>query len=93
MGKENLWTLTENDLATTHEYFKTFLEDHSSSFISNKHELQSPWSSVCGQYSLFYALHRRRNIPMSTIINMFTDNKQWNDMLVRDFICKWFFVQ
>ena len=40
------------------EHFKTFLQNNSSSYIYNKHVLQSPWSSVCGQYCLFYALHR-----------------------------------
>ena len=38
------------------ENFKTFLEDNSSTFIYNKLALQSPWSNVCGQYCLFYAL-------------------------------------
>ena len=75
------------------ENFETFLKNNSSTFTYNKYVLQSPWSSVCGQYCLFYALHRCRNIPMSTIINMFTNDKEWNDMLVRDFIRKWFFVQ
>ena len=74
-------------------HFKTFLQNNSSSYVYNKHVLQSSWSSVCGQYCLFYALHRCRNIPMSTITNMFTNDKEWNDMLVRDFIRKWFFVQ
>ena len=68
------------------EHFKTFLENNSSTYIYNKYVLQSPWSNVCGQYCLFYALHRCRNIPMSTITNMFTNDKEWNDMLVRDFI-------
>ena len=72
------------------EHVKTFLQNNSSSYIYNKHVLQSPWSSVCSQYCLFYALHRCRNIPMSTITNMFTNDKEWNDMLVRDFIRKWF---
>ena len=72
--------------------FETFLQNHSNTFIWNEQTLQSPWSRVCGQYCLFFALHRCRNIPMSTIVNMFTDNKEWNDMLVRDFIRKWYFV-
>jgi hypothetical protein len=29
-------------------------------------------------------------IPMSTIANMFTVSKEWNDELVRDFIDKWY---
>ena len=75
------------------EDFEAFLKNNSITFTYNKYVLQSPWSSVCGQYCLFYTLHRCRNIPMSTIINMFTNDKEWNDMLVRDFIRKWFFVQ
>jgi hypothetical protein len=47
-------------------------------------------SDVCGQYTLFFALHRCRRIPMSTIANMFTGSKEWNDELVRDFIDKWY---
>ena len=66
--------------------FKTFLQDHSSTFTWNKNTLQSPLSRVCGQYFLFYALHRSCNILMSTIVNMFTDHK------VRNFIHKWYFV-
>ena len=72
--------------------FETFLEDHSNTFTSNKKTLQSPWSRVCGQYCLFYALHRCRNISMSTIVNMFTDQRDWKDTLVRNFIRKWYFV-
>ena len=49
-----------------------------------------PSLDVCGQYALFFALHRCRHIPMSTIANMFSDNKEWNDILVRDFIDKWY---
>ena len=62
------------------------------SSTSNENTLQSPWSRVCGQYCLLYALHRSRNIPMSTIVNMFTDHKDRNDTLVRNFIRKWYFV-
>ena len=31
-----------------------------------------------------------RHIPMLTIANMFTDSKEWNNELVRDFIDKWY---
>ena len=37
-------------------------------------------------------LHRGRNISMSTIVNMFTEQRDWNDTLVRNFIRKWYFV-
>ena len=66
------------------ENFKTFLENHSSSFSYNKHELQSPWSSVCCPHIACFTHYIDVEIPTSTITSMFTDNKQWNDMLVRD---------
>ena len=45
---------------------------------------------MCGQYCLFYALHRSRNIPMSAIATLFTDHKDWNDALVRNTrLTKW----
>ena len=47
-------------------------------------------SDVCGQYALFFTQHRCRHIPIATIANMFTDNKEWNDILMRDFIDKWY---
>jgi hypothetical protein len=51
---------------------------------------QAPSSDVCGQYTLFFVLHQCRHIPMSTVAKMFTDSKEWNDELVRDFIDKWY---
>ena len=66
------------------------LNKHCSTFTWNRKALQAASSDVCGQYALFFALHRCRHIPMPTIANMFTDNKEWNDILVRDFIDKWY---
>ena len=70
--------------------FTQFLNKQCSAFTWNRKALQAPSSDMCGQYALFFALHRCRHIPMSTIANMFTDNKEWNDILVRDFIDKWY---
>ena len=70
--------------------FTPFLNKHCSTFTWNRKALQAASSDVCGQYALFFALHRCRHIPMTTIANMFTDNKEWNDKLVRDFIDKWY---
>ena len=69
--------------------FTQFLNKHCSAFTWKK-ALQESFADVCGQYALFFALHRCRHIPMSTIANMFTDNEEWNDILVRDFIDKWY---
>lgn len=72
------------------EVFSKFLRANVEHWTHNTRTIQSPWSSVCGQHCLFYLLHRCRNVPMSTIIQLFTPNQAWNDMLVEDFIQRHF---
>jgi hypothetical protein len=84
-GKGEFW-----DSWIYSQNFTQFLDKHCGTFTWNRRILKAPSSDVCGQYTLFFALHRCRHIPMSTIANMFTDSKEWNDELVRDFIDKWY---
>ena len=48
--------------------------------------LQSPLTSVCGQYCLYYLLHRARGISLQVILNEFSSDVDWNDQFVYDFI-------
>lgn len=89
-GKGEFWDSYGEKPGFYSQNFSQFLNKQCSTFTWNKRVLQAPSSNVCGQYALFFALHRCRHIPMSTIANMFTDSKQWNDTLVRDFIHKWY---
>lgn len=89
-GKGEFWDSYGAKPGFYSQNFSQFLNKQCSTFTWNKRVLQAPSSNVCGQYALFFALHRCRHIPMSTIANMFTDSKQWNDTLVRDFIHKWY---
>lgn len=52
----------------------------------NKKELQSDFSSVCGQYCIYYLFNRCRNIPMYSIVNKFSLDKLRNDQFVYDFV-------
>lgn len=63
--------------------FKTFLTRNSvGEWITNDTPLQGAFSSVCGQYCLFYLLHRSRNRSMREIVGMFTeDDKDDNDFI------------
>ena len=48
---------------------------------------------VCAASTVCFMHYIDVEIYPSTITNMFTNDKEWNDMLVRDFIRKWFFLQ
>ena len=89
-GKGEFWDSYFQAPGFYNQNFTQFLDKHCGTFTWNRRILQAPSSDVCGQYTLFFALHRCRRIPMSTIANMFTGSKEWNDELVRDFIDKWY---
>ena len=52
----------------------------------NKIQLQSAFSTVCGQYCTYFLYRRCRNRPMSTIVNNFANDKLRNNQLVNDFV-------
>ena len=56
------------------------------SWIYNPLMLQSPLTSVCGQYCLYYLLHRARGISLQVILNEFSSDVDWNNQFVYDFI-------
>ena len=71
----------------TLSYFKDFLKLNSKgNYIRNTMPLQGSFSSVCGQYCLFYLLHRSRNWTMGEITGFFTRDKNSNDFFVNEFI-------
>ena len=55
-------------------------------FITNPYTLQHSTSDVCGQYTIFYLIHRCRGTTMRTILYSFTSNKNRNDRMVYDFV-------
>ncbi|KAJ8023215.1 hypothetical protein HOLleu_35549 [Holothuria leucospilota] len=52
----------------------------------NDKQIQNIFSTVCGQYCLFFLLHRVRGMSMSSIVNLFTKRYDVNDELVNEFI-------
>ncbi len=68
----------------------TFLKRNTLQTVHNRISLQGPLSAVCGQYSLFFLLHRCRDIDMNTIVRFFSTNKRENDIAVNEFIRKHF---
>ena len=75
-------------LPPVHKTFVNFLKNQCTSWTYNDKQLQGLTSHVCGQYCIFYLLHRCRGLSMPTIVHMFGPNVEDNDILVQDFIAQ-----
>ena len=47
--------------------------------------LQSPFSTLCGEYCIFFAYHLFRNFNLEYVIRFFTNDCVRNDQNVKDF--------
>lgn len=66
--------------------FVTFLNQNAKVWKFNQRILQGQFSSVCGQYCIYYLYHKCRNVSLSTILGDFTKDTDVNDCLVNDFV-------
>ena len=73
------------------EHFSQLAKRHR--IISQMHQLQSPTTTVCGQYCMFFLLRRASMEPYSHIIHLFTDNKSSNDSMVCQYVNHHFDLQ
>ncbi len=73
-------------LAFYGHFFEQFLRKNSVGFTHNSKCLQSLMSTVCGQFCIFYLIHRSRGVSLEKIISVFTEDPFINDELVHDFI-------
>jgi hypothetical protein len=69
-------------------HFVEFLNQNSKRWSFNKKELQSAFTAVCGEYCIFYLMHRARGVRMSSIVRLFNPNKLRNDHSVYEFVMK-----
>ena len=67
-------------------HYVEFLNRNVQDWTSNPKGLQSTFTAVCGEYCIFYLLHRARGVNMNTIVNVFHSNKEYNDHLVYRFV-------
>ena len=66
--------------------FTNFMNEHCSQWSSNDHILQSPISTVCGQYCVAFLMFRCRNISMHAFARLFTSDLIANDCRVYDWL-------
>jgi hypothetical protein len=69
------------------ETFKHYLNEHCRSWTFNKRQLQSILSRFCGHYCCFYCVFRSRGVVMNRIVNQFSRDTCFNDVLVHSFVC------
>lgn len=58
------------------------------SFTYNSTSLQSFTSDVCGHYCLMYLIYKSRGIPMAVFLNQFSNLREKNDNIARDFVTR-----
>ena len=66
--------------------FDKFLETHGLPWSYNKKRLQGSFSTVCGQYCVYYLIKRCEGKTMKTIVNVFGNDLDKNDEKVN----RWF---
>jgi hypothetical protein len=67
-------------------HFHRFLQNNGPTYMFQKRRLQGFGSRTCGQFCLFYALHRCRGWTLEKIVDFFKGQKEWqNDETIRHF--------
>ena len=73
-------------LQPQHGEFANFMNAQCSEWTSNDRTLQSPLSTVCGQYCVAFLMFRCRNVSMHAFTRLFTTDLVANDCRVFDWL-------
>lgn len=68
--------------------FSNYLDRRCKRWIWNERQLQSVASRFCGHYCVYYCMLSCRGIDLIGIVNNFTDDTGFNDVLVHGFVCR-----
>jgi len=85
-GKAEFWDSYGQSPHLYSKNFVNFLEINSNEWSMNHNVLQSLDSSVCGEYCVYYLIHRCRDFSLQTIVNHFSNRKRINDAIVYKFV-------
>ena len=72
--------------APQHDEFTNFMNEHCSEWSADERTLQSPLSTVCGQYCVVFLMLRCRIVPMHAFSRLFTTDLIANDCRVFDWL-------
>ena len=73
-------------IESQHVEFTNFMNKHCADWLPNDRILQSPISTVCGQYCVAFLLFRCRNVSMHAFTHFFTNDSVANDCRVFDWV-------
>ena len=79
-------------LPPLHPDVTRWMNDRTTTWTWNRQRLQSLDTAVCGQYCVFYALHRVRGYTMADVVALFPGIPADNDALVYDFVDRHYLV-
>ena len=65
---------------------KNYLKKNCKDWTVNEKLLQSPLSSTCGQYCIYFLYHRVYGVPMHRIVEVFSSDLNKNDFLVSEWV-------
>ena len=59
-----------------------FIQFNGDDYIYNSKQIQSNRSDTCGKYCVMFILFRSKNINYDTFLNIFKNNKSYNELLI-----------
>ena len=76
------------------EYFDSYGQDPDetiqtyigANYIAQTKQLQSPMSTICGQWCMYYILYRCRGYSLTEFVSQFNKNLKLNDKIVNEYI-------
>ena len=78
---------SERDYGADDQYFRRRMPcPHCSTWSTNERTLQSPLSTVCGQYCVAFLMFRCRDASMNAFTRLFTTDLVANDCRVFDWV-------
>ena len=72
--------------APTIPEIERFLNDNSTEWIYNDKPVQEITSDACGHHCIFFAVYRCIGFNMNSIVDMYTNDKSFNDDIVKMFV-------
>ena len=66
-------------------YIKQYFNKHCIPYLVSTQQYQSPVSSSCGKFCLFYCYLRARGKTMQEIVQYFNDNTLYNEVFIDEF--------
>lgn len=66
--------------------FEKFIYKQNNTFLYSRTPMQDNASTTCGQFCLFYSVHRCRGMPMHAILQKFSKHTRANDKIVLEFM-------